>query len=263
MIRLHGICHYWDEQMMLPGFVKWHQQVGFDSFTFIDHGSSDLSNSVVLDLAPDWKIIPSRLEWFDAGPLDHEVSEVEASLPTSPEDFKIVLNVTEWIWTPNFKEKLEQAWRQAPHLQAFGSRSASLVDPEINNSTDLLDRHWGYIDYENGVYGSRRWRYAHNQDYGHYHIGRHGVDLPFTHIPEWLLAHWAFAPYPMNRRRRLRIQEKMPESNKIQGLGVQHLQTDQSLTALYESERARSFNLLDFPLYKEYYEYWRQRRNNE
>lgn len=244
----------------MPGWVKWHQQIGADSVTIIDHHSVDKTVEIIKTLAPDWKIITSRLDCFAAGPLDHEVSEVEASLPTSPEDFKLVLNATERIWTPNFKERLELAWRQAPHLQAFGSRSASLVDQETNDSVDSLDRHWGYIDYENGVQGSRRWRYAHNQDYGHYHIGRHGVDLPYTQMPEWLLQHWAFAPYPLNRDRRLNIQKFMPESDKLQGLGIQHIQTPESLTALYESERARSFNLLDFPLYKEYYDYWRGRQ---
>lgn len=262
-IRLHLLTHCWNEELLMPGWVKWHRSLNLDSVTVIDHHSSDRTVDIIKTLAPDWKIIPSRLEWFAAGPLDHEVSEVEASLPTSPEDFKLVLNTTEWLWTPNFKERLELAWRQTPHIQAFGSRSVSLVDTEPCDTLDWSYHVTGYIDYENGVYNSRRWRYAHNQDYGHYHIGRHGVDLPWTHTPEWLLLHWAFAPYPKNRARRLAIQTRMPEGDKLQGLGIQHIQTEESLTELYKSEVGRSFNLLDFPLYREYYDYWRQRKDNE
>lgn len=263
-IRLHGISHVWNEELLMPGFINWHKQIGFDSFTIIDHRSTDRTVGIIKEMASDWKIIPSRLEWFSASENDHEVSEVEASLPTSPEDFKIVLNVTEWLWTPHFKEKLEAAWRLAPDLQAFGSRSVSLVDIGANEVNPFLQTN-GYIDYENGVNGSRRWRFAHNQDYGHYQIGRHGVDLPHTTMPEWLILYWQLAPYPACRDRKKAINTKRSPSDIAMGFGVQHgaVATDEGLDRVYEEERARSFNLLDFPLYREYYEYWRQRKDNE
>ena len=261
-IRLHLTSHVWNEELLIPGWIKWHQQLAPDSVTIVDHHSTDRTVEIIKNLAPAWRVIPSRLEWFDAGPVDHEISDIESMLPTSEEDWKICLNTTEYIFRPGFRESIELAWRQTG-LQAFGSRSVSLVDLEENNSLSPFDRHTGYIDYERGVVGSRRWRYVHNQDYGHYHIGRHGVDLPHLEMPDWLLLHWAFAPYPLNRSRRLAIQTKMPQHNKDLGLGIQHLQTEESLTKLYGEECARSYDLLDFLLYKEYYEYWRQRRDNE
>lgn len=260
-IRLHGISHVWQEELLLPGWIDWHKNL-FDSMTIINHGGD--TEAIVKRLAPtSWKVIPSRLEWFDAAQNDHEVSEVEASLPTSPEDWKICLNTTEMIFTPGFREKLQLSTLQAPHIQAFGSRSVSLVDIEPNDSLSPLDRHHGYIDYERGVIGSRRWRYVHNQDYGHYQLGRHGVDLPATEMPDWLLLYWQLAPYPLCRDRKKNIKNRIPPEHFQIGWGIQHNIDDDGLDRLYREERARSYNLFEFPLYKEYYEFWRQRKENE
>lgn len=257
--RLHIISHCFNEELLMPGWIKWHQRLAPDSVTIIDHRSSDNTVKIIKELAPDWKVIPTRLEWFAAGPLDHEVSEVEASLPTSPEDWKITLNTTEYLWTPDFRSRLQLVSMQAPHLQAFGARSISLVDIEPNDSLDPFDHTTGYIDYERGVNGSRRWRYIHNQDYGHYHLGRHGVDLPATEMPDWFILHWHFAPFPRVKQRKQQIDLKRPPEDKALGLGVQHgmVATDEGFYKVYQEERARSYNLFEFPLYKEYYEYWR------
>lgn len=264
-IKIHIVTHCWNEELLMPGWVKWHKALNPDSVTVIDHYSTDRTVGIIKELAPDWNIIPTRLEWFAAGPLDHEVSEVEASLPTSPEDWKITLNTTEYLWTPSLRERLQLASQQAPHLQAFGARSVSLVDLEPNDSLDPAEHITGYIDYERGVHGARRWRYIHNQDYGHYHLGRHGVDLPATEMPDWFILHWHFAPFPLCKNRKQSINSRRPPGDVALGLGVQHgaVSTDEGFQRVYEEERARSFNLLDFPLYREYYEAWRQRRENE
>lgn len=263
-IRLHIVSHVRNEELLMPGWVKWHQQFQPDSVTIIDHNSTDRTVGIIKELAPTWNVIPTRLEWFAAGPLDHEVSEVEASLPTSPEDWKITLNATEYLWTPDLRTRLELVSRQAPHLQAFGARSISLVDLEQNDSLDPLQHTEGYIDYERGVVGSRRWRYIHNQDYGHYHLGRHGVDLPATEMPDWFILHWQLAPYPLCRERKLAIQTRIPDyPDKQMGFGIQHIQTPESLDQLYISECARSYNLFENEIYYNYYCYWKNRSKED
>jgi hypothetical protein len=233
----------------------------FEVAYLLDHQSTDRSVEIIRELAPHWKIIPSYLTEFSASANDREVSETEhkMKLEEAP-DFIVTLNITEIIFTPNFKERLQLLSTLAPDIQAFGMRSVCLVDPEPNESTKLLDRHYGYVDYERGVQGARRWRYIHNWLWGNYELGRHGTLLKHTNCPELLIAYWQFAPFPDCKQRKQQIDTRRPTYDKINGLGAQHgiVATEEGFQRIYKEELSRSFNLLDFPLYKEYYDYWKE-----
>lgn len=266
-MKLGLLTHFFNEELLLPEWIKWHKDL-FDVVWLLDHQSTDRSDSIIKELAPEWKIIPSKMTEFDASWLDREVSETEHQMKLEEKpDWIVTLNITEIIFTPNFRERLEAHHKLAPDIQAFGMRSFCLVDPEPNDSTNLLDHTNGYVDFENGVNGARRWRFIHNWLWGNYQLGRHGTALSHTTCPELLIAYWQLAPYPKCKQRKQQIASRMPIGghDRNVGNGFQHIrvETDAGFNSLYEEERARSFNLLDFPLYREYYEYWRQRKDNE
>lgn len=259
-IKLGLVTHFYNEELLLPEWIRWHKPL-FDVVYCLDHQSTDRSVGIIKELAPDWKIIPSRLVEFDAAGNDAEVSETEHLMKdVEAPDWIVTLNITEIIFTPNFRERIEAYSKLAPDIQAFGMRSFCLVDPEPNSSTSLLDHNFGYVDFERGVNAARRWRFIHNWLWGNYHLGRHGTNLIHTTCPELLIAYWQFAPYPDCKQRKQQIDARRPESDKLGGRGVQHgaVATDQGFQHVYNLDVERSFNLFDFPLYKEYYDYWEE-----
>lgn len=261
-MKLGCVTHFFNEELLLPAWINWHKEM-FDFVYLLDHQSTDKSVEIIKTLAPKhWKVIPSRLTDFNAGANDAEVSETETLMKnTDKPDWIITLNITEFIFSPSIRERVEALSKLAPDIQAFGMRSVCLVDLEPNDSLDLLEHRTGYVDYEKGVNGSRRWRYIHNWLWGKYHLGRHYTDLVNTTCPELLIAYWQFAPYPNCKQRKQQIVTRIPPSDRAVGNGIQHinLETDEGFYRVYEEERARSYDLFEFPLYKEYYEYWRQR----
>jgi hypothetical protein len=259
------VSHIYNEELLLPTWLEWHKPL-VDYMYLIDHSSTDRSVSIIKELAPEAKIITSWVPDYDASGVDRQVSEVEHLMKEEvAPDWIISLNTSEFLFTPNLREKLECLSTLAPDIQAFGMRSVVLVDKEENNSLDLLDHNWGYVDFENGVNGSRRWRYIHNWLWGNYHLGRHGTALTHTHCPELLILYAQFMPFPLCKERKAQQGDRRSDHDKAVGNGHQHgvCSTDSGLMQMYNEEVARSFNLLDFPLYKEYYGVWRQRKINE
>lgn len=260
VIKIGCVTHFYNEELLLPGWINWHREM-FDFCYLLDHSSTDRSAEIIKELAPpNWKIIPSRLTDFDASANDREVSETENLMKdVDKPDWIITLNTTELIFTPLIRERIEAHSKLAPDIQAFGMRSVCLVDLEPNDSLDVLEHGTGYVDYENDVNAARRWRYIHNWLWGKYHLGRHATDLVNTTCPELLITYWQFAPFPNCKKRKQQINSRRSPHDLAVGNGVQHgnLADDEGFQRVYQEEAARSFNLLDFPLYKEYYDYWK------
>lgn len=259
-MKLGLVAHMYQEELLLPQWVKWHREI-FDVATIIDHHSKDNSISIVRELAPHWKVISSRNERFDAYDNDREVSETEHKLKEEEApDWMMALNITEQIFTPCLKEKLKLLSNQAPDIQAFGMRSFCMVDPAPNDSLNVLRHSYGYMDYEKGINGARRWRFIHNWLWGNYELGRHGTALRHTTCPELLIAYWQLAPYPLCRERKLQIKAKAVPEQLAAGLGQQHNIDGAGLDRVYRLDVERSYNLNELPLYREYADYWRGAR---
>ena len=86
------ISHFYNEEYLLPWFLKHHRQV-FDHGIMIDYASTDRSREIIRELCPTWEIVSSRNEWFDPGPVDQEVMDIERNL----DGWRVCLNVTEQI----------------------------------------------------------------------------------------------------------------------------------------------------------------------
>lgn len=249
-MKLSLITHFHNEEMLLPHFIDHHKDI-FDDAVMINHASTDRSLEIIKAKAPaSWKVVDTQLPDFNAWANDLEVMEWEKTLP----GWKMALNITEWIWHPNFREYVARHERGFPGFDAVGLKSVVLVDtpgaPPVSDNPLWLDRHHGYIDLSGAA---RRWRFLHRGDHGHYEIGRHGTQLAHHHDAEAYILWWGFAPWPECMERKLQIQTRIPQSDKNAGFGFQHIQTEESLTAEWNVQLGLSRELLDDPLFAESY----------
>lgn len=239
----------------MEDWINYHKNI-FDFAVLINHHSTDRSVEIASCVMPShWKIINSRLPEFDAIQNDWEVMDVEREyLPK--ESWKMALNLTEYIFTPNLASRLAEWGEEYPESLAFGSRAVCLVDreddPELQRPA-FKGRNHGFIDYARGVDGYRRWRFIHKAEHGNYHTGRHGVKMEHTCLPEFLHIHLTYSPWPLCKDRKLQIQTRMPQSDKELGRGYQHLVDEEGLEIKRNEFLAQSYDLFEDELYSRYY----------
>lgn len=248
-MKLSVIMHFYNESLLIKDWIRHHEKI-FDTGILINHASTDDSLMIATKLLPyGWSIVNTRLDNFDAYELDREVEEWERKLS----GWKWVSNTTEFIFTPNFREKLAAWEQQYPTALAFGSKPVCLVDRQSEPIETPIwkNRTHGFINYDKHII--RRWRYIHKAEYGHYEIGRHGVYLPKVDIPEFLHLHTTLSPWPECKKRKLQIQTRIPESDKQKGWGKEHIMTGTQLEGYRNSLLSLSSNLLDDKLFNFYY----------
>jgi hypothetical protein len=231
-----------------------------DSAIIVDQGSTDNSMEIIRELAPEWKIVKSRLPQFCAASTDVEMMEHERTIP---DGFKVILNATEFLANPNFKEDLQENIDRNPGIGAFGMKSFCLVDKD--KTEEVREPLWKYHTHglEDRYFGTnvpRHWRFVHNHPDGQYTMGRHSLNIPSVNTPNLFLLWFGFAPWPQTIPRKMQIQDKMTAENKAQGSGIQHLQTTESLEVTYQNWLRASGDLLQHPDFRRLYE---QRLLNE
>lgn len=86
------LCHFYNEEYMLPWFLTHHKQI-FDHGIMIDYHSTDRSAEIIREICPTWDIVTSRNKDFQADTIDREVNDIEAGI----DGWKICLNVTEQL----------------------------------------------------------------------------------------------------------------------------------------------------------------------
>lgn len=239
------VCHFFNEELLMEGFCRHHKDM-FDDVICINHQSTDRSVDIIREVCPNWVIVNTALNEFDAGANDREVEYWETQLST---DFKLALNITEWVFNKDLRPLLQmmaEHVEEAEEPRAFGLLSTCLVDQEgSSQDIDPLKHTWGYVDRQ---LVTRRPRFIHNAEHGRYALGRHAVNLPSI-MTNGLILHWTFAPYPTCRDRKLQIQTRIPQWNKDARLGWEHIQTKESLHDFYLQHLARAGNLLEDPDY--------------
>lgn len=238
------IMHFFNEELLMPSFCLHHRDM-FDRVICIDHSSTDKSRHFIEVLCPEWEIVDTKLSHFDAALNDIEVMEWEQKLGT---DFKIALNTTEYIWHPDFKKKIQDYAFFNKDIQAFGMRSFCLVDKEKFDKEVIpfyKFRSYGYLDQQFAFNVMRHRRFVHRSPDGQYTPGRHSVNISSMNIEDVHLLHATYSPWPDSRERKLQIQTRMPESDKIMGRGVQHIQSPQTLEEQYQRHLAVSGDLLE------------------
>jgi hypothetical protein len=218
MKKLTIISHIYNEEYLLPWWLKHHKNIA-DHGIIIDYHSTDRSLEIVKEICPDWTIITSRNEKFQADLVDAEVMDIESTI----DGFKLCLNTTEFF-VP--KEDLNILFNDQLPDTAYRITRATMIDDDETNivlpEESLVEKkNFGLIEDKWYVY-----RYSHNNTTGSYDLGRHHSYLPNIKNIDSLIYHYQFSPWtPEFIARKLQIKNNISDSDKEVGRGSQHFWT--------------------------------------
>ena len=214
------ISHIYNEEYLLPFWLEHHKNM-VDEFIIVDYKSTDKS----LDICKQYncKILTSKNEMFEAHEIDKEILDIEESI----QDIKIVLNTTEFLFTSIPIKELFTQEKNSYRITSYVpySNKEYVIDHYMILMNNLLNHDVKYHEGTHGV-NFRGYRTIHNYSNGNYHLGRHGT---YHHniLSDKLFILW-FGYFPLNNnllKRKLQIQNKIPESDKNHRRGFQHLFT--------------------------------------
>jgi hypothetical protein len=249
------ICHFFNESYLLPWWLKHHLAL-FDYGIMIDHGSTDASPDIVHEMAPNWRLVRSRLRHFDAYLTDFEVMGYEQDLP----GWKMVLNVTEFAMPSVPMENIE---RELTRIGRVGCSASGMLmvdhQPEVAPHLSLslpAQKHWGVDDNAELQIPQRlvlglppspyRNRFFHRAEVGMYHPGRHSSFHPDSsfRLLELMVFYFGYAPWNDNVvRRKLQIADKLNPKDVRRGWGLQHMKKAEELQRDYALIRASATDL--------------------
>ncbi len=253
------ISHFFNEEYLLPWWLEHHVKL-FDHGILIDHGSTDRSVEICRALAPNWRLVRTRLMNFDAYLTDFEVMQFEQSMP----GWKMALNVTEFLLPTCSLDELELRLTQAgrggcaatgllaidhdpgvepdqalplPLQKCFAIDDNAVTDPALRASLEI------------GAFPHRN-RFYHRHSVGMYHPGRHRSFHPDAQVrlTDLFVLHMAYAPW--NERavaRKLQIAQKLPPADVQRGWGYQHLRGREALDAHHALLRSHAIDLRAHP----------------
>jgi hypothetical protein len=127
--QLTIIAHFFNEEYLLPWWLSHHVALADDGI-LIDYGSTDRSVDICRRLAPGWRIVRSRNDFFDARAADLEVMDIECSIG----GWKLALNVTEFLCVDSEEALCKLLEGQGE--RGYGLRGVCMVDPPGVYATD-------------------------------------------------------------------------------------------------------------------------------
>ena len=249
------ICHFFNEAYLLPWWLRHHLAL-FDHGVMIDHGSTDASADIIRQMAPNWRLVRSRLRHFDAYLTDFEVMGYEQELP----GWKMALNVTEFVMPSVPLDIIE---RELTSIGRVGCAASGMLvvdhQPEYEPTTNLslpAQKHWGVDDNAELKTQQRlalgmppapyRNRFFHRAEVGMYHPGRHNSFHPDSgfRLFELMIFYFGYAPWNKNViRRKTQIAGKLNPEDVQRGWGVQHMKKVEDLQSDYELIRTSAIDL--------------------
>lgn len=228
------ISHFYNEEYLLPWWLNHHKKI-FDKAVLIDYNSTDQSVEIIKDICPHWEVVKSRNEFFGARDIDSEVEDIEKSIS----GWKMCLNTTEFLVGDFSILQSEKDIHTIPCIVMVDNEPNVLPSLESR----LIDQKMYGIHYKEGAFPIRRARAIHKKDSIVYPLGRHFE----SYDTEKLLVLW-YGWSPLNEfviRRKMQIQNRMPENDKRSGLGTSHLLDRETLNSYYNTYMSMSRDLTD------------------
>ncbi len=247
MSKLVVLTHVFDESFLMPYWLRHHLRI-FDYGIVVDYQCTDNTLEIVRDMAPHWKIVPARTDYFGAVECDNHIQDLERETYEQCSDrWVVALNTTEFLLHDDLPGLLKQ--HKKDDVKAMG---VVLVDhPE--QRAEPLDRPDLFSMKFFGRFDLHHQRLLHRKKCGHYSTGRHNwADEGLTPLQEDLFLLW-FGWCPMNyiKERKLQIQKRIPQSDKERGFGWHHHMDDALLEKRYLEEVSKSYWLFSNPKYVE------------
>lgn len=239
------ISHIFNESTLLPYWLKHHVEL-FDEGIIVDYKSTDDSLDIVRELAPHWKIITSKNEYFDALLIDQEIMEIERRISS----WKMVLNTTEFLLKKNLKEYIQSFDNSYGKIMG-GIRTNGVImvdskeekDMPLSPESLIFQKHFGFFETEKVpivtrknpyiTSGCKRQRLIHKYPDGKYGNGRHTTSRYNYFDCNLILLWFGLSPYDLNKKRRLQIFEKMSERDKNNGKGIWTITNEEEFDHYY------------------------------
>lgn len=207
------LMHFYNEEYLLPFWLEHHKKI-FKHGILINYHSTDNSLKIINDITPNWSVINSRNIMFDVYDVDNEVTDIEKNI----EGYKICLNTTEFMLCSQNIESLikEKVYR----VKQFTVSEKNISSDPNNLESFINGLKFGTLEKSYG------YRFLHSLQDGYaYTPGRHHFQYNTIHdTDEMYIAHCRF--YPWNKKfinRKLQIAKTIPEWQKKDGAGYQHL----------------------------------------
>jgi hypothetical protein len=216
MTKTTLLTHIFNEEYILPFWLN-HHKIMFDEIIIVDYNSTDKSIELCKSICPDCKIIKTRNDMFDAADTDKEMMDIENGI----EGIKIILNATEFLFC---ETNVKDCFGDTTHPISYSIYAVSPYSNnnyEVNNNIDLFGN---LINDDVVFHNDRGKRQIHNFPNGNYTIGRHDTNNAKSDTNKFHII-W-FGYYPMNEqliKRKLQIQQNIPQKDKDSGNGFQHL----------------------------------------
>lgn len=235
------IAHFHNEEYLLPWWIEHHLKF-FEQGILINHHSTDKSVEIIKSLAPNWKIIDTKLNSFDAFLNDLEVMSIENEVA----GWKIALNITEFLIPSIPLESIENLLigegLNGCTATGFIICDENLADQPSYSYSLPLQKHYGINDnlitdqalrkkLKIGPFPERN-RLFHKNSIGAYHPGRHKSFLPEAgyRTPLMLIFHYAYAPWNQSfLQRKMAIGNRISSEDLKRGWGAQHLRDLENL----------------------------------
>jgi hypothetical protein len=244
--KLTLISHFYNEEYLLPFWLEYHKKI-FDHGILINYISTDRSVEIINRICPTWEIIqtkninPDGTPLFQAEYVDIEVNEVEESIKHG---FKIALNITEFLILENsisdFKAELDDNFIYMLIPYSVMSDNKNL---ELKNYNDFFNN----ITYVYDIFNERLNRMLHSEKKLQYKPGRHqfiGSENKIKKFDNKFFIMWC-GFYPFNKefiKRKLQIQNNIPQSDKDAGFGFQHIINYEKLIDKFQENLIYSSN---------------------
>lgn len=238
MIQRTVICHFYDEEYLLPWWLKHHRKI-FDHGIMINYSSTDSSVALIQHYCPTWQIFDSRNPEF--GPIsaiDDEVTDYECKLP----GIKIALNVTEFLYG-NYSQLDE-----LDHPNEFKELAipvTAIIDDVYNRWYDprkeliqICNRGVSYkkeFDFRNA-------RSAHNMHL-RYTPGRH---IRYYNTEDLVIFWHGFSPVnDLILDRKMNIGKRIPPDDVKNGFGLHHMFDKNKLLSWWQEYCNKSNDISD------------------
>lgn len=218
--KLTLISHFYNEEYLLPWWLNHHKKI-FDDAVLINYGSTDNSVNIIKEICPDWRVVDSRNNHFDAELCDAEVLDYEREI----KGFTFALNITEFFLPPhNYRDYLHDEERETCyHMQIYTIVDENTyVDPTYSESL-IKQKHFGHEGEKNGCHGVRSYRYLSNYKRKVLSVGRHSGPGESKKLDNFYVFWYAFCPWNEKTiQRKLQIKNKVSQNDMQKGFGGQH-----------------------------------------
>lgn len=233
------LCHFYNEEWLLPFWLKHHRQI-FDHGIMIDYHSTDKSVDIIKTLCPTWKIVTSNNKDFEPVAVDREVEQHEKTL----HGWRLTLNVPEFL-IGNYDRLPRTSVNQQVYVGQY-----IIVDMEKDDEPKILDpdrpiyeqRRWGYgiVDdfHKLQSHGSvpRAPRSIHSMSVRYRDAGRHFPRQTPTYNDLAIFYYGFGSIEEASIKRRMQIQNMVPQNRRTIKL-CHHIFNEKELLARFRLEQ--------------------------